>query len=103
MSLSQRRVSSKSHHTHARYNSDSHWLVALIFFEHLLTTDREIDLFWRHEFSGAGVLFLTNRYLILVSSTLSLVALFNVSVTDEVSATDSYSWDSMWADIFAPS
>ena len=70
----------------------------LVFFEHLITIDLEIDLFWKRGFSGAAALFLTNRYLITIYSAFGLTAVFDQSVTNpEVSLTDSSSGDSMWA------
>ena len=77
-------------------------LPVLIVFEHLITTDREIGLFWKHNFSGAVAIFLTNRYLILVSSAIRLVVIFDRFVSTEVSPADSYTVDSISADIFVP-
>ena len=85
MSVSQHQVSGQSHLSHPEHNADSRNLPVLIFYEHLITADREIDLFWKRKFSGAAALFLTNRYLILVYSALSLVASFDTSVGAEVS------------------
>ena len=105
MSPSQRRVSSQSHPTraHAGHNAHNRALPVLIAFEHLITTDREIDLFWKPKFSGAAALFLTNRYLILVYSALGLVGSFDTSVSAEVSQAGSHARDFIWADVFAPS
>ena len=102
MSPSQHQVSEQSHLSHPEHNVDSRTLPVLVFFEHLITADREIDLFWKHKFSVPAALFLTNRYLILVLSTLSLVDNFDRSVSAEVSQADSHAGDSLWADIFAP-
>ena len=77
-------------------------LTVLIVFEHLITTDHEIDLFWKRKFSGAAALFLTNRYLILVYSALTLMTSLDKSVSAEVSQADSHAGDSLWADTFAP-
>ena len=77
-------------------------LPVLIVFEHLITTDREIDLFWKHNFSGAAAIFLTNRYLILVNSAIRLVVIFDRFVSTEVSPADQYAVDSISADIFVP-
>ena len=104
MSLSQRQVSDQSHLSYPAVGHNAHTRVlpVLIFFEHLITTDREIDLFWHHKFSGAAALFLTNRYLILVFSALFLVGNFDSPVSAEVSQADSHAGDSIWADVFAP-
>ena len=101
MSSSQRRVNDQSHLSHRGHNADSRTLPVLIIFEHLITADREIDLFWKHKFSVPAALFLTNRYLILVNSVLLLVAPFDLSVGAEVRQADSHTGDSIWADIFA--
>ena len=103
MSPSHRQVSCQSHLSHAEHNADSRALPALIFFEHLITADREIDLFWKHKFSIPASLFLTNRYLMLVFSALVLVGPFDRSLSAGVSQADSHAGDSdIWADIFAP-
>ena len=102
MSVSQHQVSGQFHLSHPEHNADSRTLPVLIFFEHLITADREIDLFWKHKFSVPAALFLTNRYLILVYSALGLVGSFDTSVSAEVSQTDSHAADSTWADTFAP-
>ena len=99
MSVSQHRVSGQFHLSHPEHNADSCTLPVLIFFEHIITTDHEINLFWKRKFSGAVVLFLTNRYLILGESVLLMVIAFHKSVTDEVSLTDLYVDDSLWANI----
>ena len=83
-------------------NADRRALLVLIFFEHIITTDHEINLFWKRKFSGAVVLFLTNRYIVLAYSALNLAASFEQSVSNEVSPTDSSAGGSVWADIFAP-
>ena len=36
---------------------------ALFFYDYALTIPQEVNLFWRGGFSGATVLFLSNRYL----------------------------------------
>ena len=99
---SQRQVSSQSHLSHAGHNAHSSVLLVLIFFEHLVTTDREIDLFWKHKFSGAVALFFANRYLLLVVSVLSLVTAFDTSVSAEVSQVNSHASDFIRTNIFVP-
>ncbi len=42
-------------------------MTALIFFEHILTFGDEVEMFWKQKFTGATVIFLLNRYLILIS------------------------------------
>ena len=102
MSALQHLVSSQSRPSHAEHNAHISTLLVLIVFEHLITTDREINLFWNRKFSGAAALFFTNRYFILTYSALNLVVNFEESVSDEVSQTDSHAADSTWTDIFAP-
>ena len=93
---SQRQVRVHLCQSHVRHNADNHILAALVFFEHLITIDREIDLFWKPKFSGAAALFLINRYLILVRSVFALIAGLDKSVTTAVSLTDSYVVDFTW-------
>ena len=102
MSPPQRQVDDQSHLSRRGHNADTRALPALIFYEHLITADREIDLFWKPKFSGAAALFLTNRYLILLDSALSLVTALDKSVSAEVSQADSHAAHSIWTDIFAP-
>ena len=102
MSLSQRQVSSQSHLSHAGHNSHIRTLLVLILFEHLITIDREIDIFWKPKLSGAAALFLTNRYLILVDSALKLETRFDKFTSIEVSQADSHARNPILADIFAP-
>ena len=103
MSPSQHQVSGQSHLSYPEHNADSRTLPALIFFEHLITVDREIDLFWKHKLSVPAALFLTNRYLILVLSALILVGPLDRSLSAGVSQAASHAGDSeIWADIFAP-
>ena len=90
MSVSQHQVSGQFLLSHPEHNPDSRTLPVLIFFEHLITADREIDLFWKPKLSGAAALFLTNRYLALVDSALRLVDYFDTSVSAEVSQADSH-------------
>ena len=102
MPPSQRRVSSQSRLVHSGHNAHSRAFPVLIAFEHLITTDREIDLFWKHKFSFPAALFLINRYLILVFSALTLMSSLVTSVSSaEVSQADSHARDSIWADIYA--
>ena len=105
MSPSQRRVNNQSHLSHPEHNADTRALPVLTFYEHLITADREIDLFWKHKLSVPAALFLTNRYLILVFSALTLVGSFDRSLSPGVSLSqaDFHAGDSdIWADIFAP-
>ena len=102
MPPSQRQVNDQSHLSHPRHNADSRTLPVLIFFEHLITVDREIDLFWKHKFSFPAALFLTNRYLTLVFSALTVVGSLDRFMSAEVSQANSHTYDSIWADVFAP-
>ena len=102
MPPSHHQVNEQSHLSYPEHNADNRALPVLIFFEHIITVDREIDLFWKHKFSVPAALFLTNRYLILVYSALNLVNLFDKSVSAEVSQADSHAAHSIWTDIFAP-
>ena len=48
-------------------------LVGFIFYEHLITLGREIELFWIRPASGATVLFAANRYIFFLSNAFYLV------------------------------
>ncbi|KAI1783671.1 hypothetical protein LXA43DRAFT_1045563 [Ganoderma leucocontextum] len=56
--------------------------LALIVYEYLITVGAEVELFWRRKITGASVLFLTNRYLVLFYNLSLLRALwpFTLSV-----------------------
>ncbi|KAI0794744.1 hypothetical protein C8Q74DRAFT_1250389 [Fomes fomentarius] len=43
--------------------------VALLIYEHIITFHHEINLFWRGKFNAASILFIANRYLVLISNT----------------------------------
>ncbi|KAH9906593.1 uncharacterized protein BXZ73DRAFT_110455 [Epithele typhae] len=45
----------------------------MIIFDYLLTFSREVEFFWKRRVSGATILFITNRYLLLLDQLLSLV------------------------------
>ena len=67
-----------------------YWLTVsfavLLFFEYIITLDREIEMFWRRKSSGATALFLANRYTILANAILVPEHLaIGLAGTDEVS------------------
>ena len=41
-------------------------VTALVFYEYTITLGQEIDMFWKRKFTGATVLFLLTRYLLLL-------------------------------------
>ncbi|KAH9858060.1 hypothetical protein C2E23DRAFT_719228 [Lenzites betulinus] len=41
--------------------------VALLVYEYIITFDQEVNLFWRRKSTGATILFLTTRYMGLIS------------------------------------
>ncbi|KAI0351300.1 hypothetical protein OH77DRAFT_1411320, partial [Trametes cingulata] len=49
---------------------------ALLAYEYFITLDREINLFWKRKVTGATVLFLATRYLLLLSYNLLGMATF---------------------------
>ncbi|KAI9063139.1 hypothetical protein FKP32DRAFT_1572420 [Trametes sanguinea] len=55
---------------------------ALIFYEYIITIDREIALIWNRKLTGATILFILNRYLALLKYPIYIVGL--QSVSDEV-------------------
>ena len=102
-------IMSSSRHQVSHQSRRSYWPqrrqrapLVLIFFEHVITIDLEIDLFWKRGFSGAADLFLANRYLILMESVLALVPIFDKFPTNQVSLTDHILATPCEADIFAP-
>ncbi|KAI0794741.1 hypothetical protein C8Q74DRAFT_1250388 [Fomes fomentarius] len=42
--------------------------VALLIYEHIVTFDNEINLFWRGKLNAASILFIANRYLALLTN-----------------------------------
>ncbi|RPD53397.1 hypothetical protein L226DRAFT_540571 [Lentinus tigrinus ALCF2SS1-7] len=46
--------------------------LVILVYEYLLTFEREVNLFWKSRITGAGVLFFLNRYVVLVTSLLSI-------------------------------
>ena len=49
-------------------------VTAFVFYEYAITLGQEIDMFWKRRFTGATALFLLNRYLLVLSSTLVVAA-----------------------------
>ena len=45
---------------------------AFLVFDHLITLAQEVDLFWKPKLSGAGVIFLLNRYIVLITMLLNV-------------------------------
>ena len=64
-------------------NSTSFCAVFLIY-DYTITFGREVDAFWSWRFSGATVLFLSNKYLTLLNHLLGLSTLIPVHVSDKV-------------------
>ncbi|KAH9913152.1 uncharacterized protein BXZ73DRAFT_82000 [Epithele typhae] len=52
----------------------SEYFQAILIFDYILTSGREIELFWKRRVSGATILFICNRYLSLVSQILTLIS-----------------------------
>ena len=48
-------------------------LAGFIYYEHLITLGREIELFWIQPASGATILFTANRYIFFLSNAFYLV------------------------------
>ena len=61
---------------------------AFLGYEHLITFDTEVTLYWKKQFSGASVLFFANRYLTLMWAIATAASPFYTSpkVSDKVSA-----------------
>ncbi|KAI0704463.1 hypothetical protein C8T65DRAFT_741030 [Cerioporus squamosus] len=47
--------------------------LTLVFYEYAITLGQEVLIFWKRRFTGATALFLLNRYLLVLSSTLIVV------------------------------
>ncbi|KAI0747406.1 hypothetical protein C8Q74DRAFT_1374441 [Fomes fomentarius] len=54
---------------------------ALAIYEHLITFDREVRLVWRRKITGATVLFVLNKYLLLMRFIVVLTS-YNISTTE---------------------
>ncbi|KAI0730557.1 hypothetical protein C8Q76DRAFT_571710, partial [Earliella scabrosa] len=52
---------------------------AFIFWEHILTLDDEVELFWATNLTGAAVLFLSNRYIVLLMGVYVLCGFVTIS------------------------
>ncbi|KAI0375732.1 hypothetical protein BV20DRAFT_1048009 [Pilatotrama ljubarskyi] len=52
---------------------------ALIFYEYIITFDREVSLVWGRKFTAATVLFLLNRYLALLKYPIYIVNTYQIS------------------------
>ncbi|KAI0738653.1 hypothetical protein C8Q80DRAFT_1124772 [Daedaleopsis nitida] len=54
---------------------------AFLLYEHLITMEQEVRLFWRHKANGATMLFFSNRFLVFATFTLSTFA--SISMSEE--------------------
>ena len=68
--------------TSLAYLPRSDFGLAFIFWEHILTLDDEVELFWRTNLTGAAVLFLSNRYIVLLMGVYVLCGF--VTMSDKV-------------------
>ena len=55
----------------------------LLFYDYILTFDKEVGLFWKKRISGASLLFFCNRYLTLLTQMFDMVQ-FTTDMSDEV-------------------
>ena len=60
-------------------------MVVLVLYEHLVTFNTEVQLFWAGGVTGASVLFFANRYMLLVYALLTLFQLSPIIQTVSVS------------------
>ena len=60
-------------------------MVVLVLYEHLVTFNTEVQLFWAGGVTGASVLFFVNRYILLVYTLLGILKLSPVINTVSVS------------------
>lgn len=64
---------------------------ALCFYEYIITIDLEVDFFWRGRLTGATLLFLTNRYIVMATLVLG-VSTVMMSFPPEVSLDVNNDW-----------
>ena len=55
---------------------------ALVFYEYVITLQDEIDMIWRRRWNAATVLFVVNRYLMLLYNAVGLVIPTTFKVSD---------------------
>ena len=55
-----------------RVQYDSRYSTALVCYDFLITFDREVRCVWRRKWTGATVLFILNRYIVLLVHIISL-------------------------------
>lgn len=53
-----------------------------LLWEYIITTDQEVELFWKRRLSGASMIFLANRYFVIVNCCINLAGFLPLS--DEV-------------------
>ena len=63
---------------------DPYLYAVLLIYDYMITFGREVDAFWTRRFSGATVLFFSNKYLTLLNHLLDLSLYFPVHVSDKV-------------------
>ncbi|KAH9911765.1 uncharacterized protein B0H18DRAFT_833242, partial [Fomitopsis serialis] len=49
----------------------------LIIYEHLALLEQEVEYMWDWTFTGVTVLFLVNRYILLLSAALGILSVFD--------------------------
>jgi len=54
----------------------------IIYYDHLITLDREMDLIWKKKWSLSKVIFLLNRYYILAAAVFGLYSLLSPALND---------------------
>ena len=59
-------------------------VTVLLFYDYMLTLDKEARLFWKRKISGASLLFLFNRYLTVLTQVLDVVQ-FTSDMSDQAS------------------
>ena len=59
-------------------------ITVLLFYDYILTLDKEAKLFWKRKISGPSLLFLSNRYLTVLTQVLDVVQ-FTSDMSDKAS------------------
>lgn len=65
----------KIHPRQGRAERLTRTLVVLYSYDHVITLDNEVKYVWRRRISGASVLFMMNRYMMLLASLASIIHL----------------------------
>ena len=63
---------------------DMTFLQAFYIYEYIITLDREVELFWKKKVNGGAAIFLSNRYIPLITQLMYLVEYTSSIMSDKV-------------------